>query len=50
MNKTKTKILGAFFLVLWPLLAVCQDMEIYVSDAGEFQDGPWTIFKYDANG
>jgi len=44
------KTITAFSCLIWSALAFGQDLEIYVSDAGEFDQGPWTIFKYDADG
>jgi len=33
-----------------PTFVCAQALEIYVSDAGNFQNPPWQILKYDANG
>lgn len=33
---------------VWP--AAAQDFEIYVSDAGNFDNPPWQILRYEADG
>ena len=38
------------FLALWVSTATCQDFDIYVSDAGNFDQPPWQILKFDSNG
>lgn len=43
------KILSCFF-VLSVCCALAQTQEIYVSDAGNFNNPPWQILKFDANG
>lgn len=35
---------------LWATVAVAQDVDIYVSDAGNFDRPPWKILRYDGNG
>lgn len=35
---------------LWASVAVAQDVDIYVSDAGNFDRPPWKILRYDSNG
>jgi hypothetical protein len=35
---------------LWASVAVAQDVDIYVSDAGNFDRPPWKILRYDGNG
>jgi len=36
--------------LLSTLLVIGQGYDIYVSDAGNFNNGPWKILKYDSNG
>lgn len=38
------------FLLLWAASAFSQDIEIYVSDAGNFSNPPWQILKFNENG
>jgi len=38
------------FVFFWISSAICQDYEIYVSDAGNFSQPPWQILKFDQNG
>lgn len=45
----KTRFL-CLLMTLWVSAAFSQDFDIYVSDAGDFQNGPWKILKYDQNG
>jgi len=35
---------------LWASTALCQDFDLYVSDAGNFDQPPWQILKFDRNG
>lgn len=37
-------------VVFWISTVAAQDFEIYVSDAGNFNNPPWQILKYDENG
>lgn len=37
-------------IVILSLTVVSQSYEIYVSDAGNFNNPPWQILKYDENG
>lgn len=46
MARTWTAILCS----LWTVTALAQGLEIYVSDAGNLDQPPWKILKYDANG
>src|SRR5262245_17780503 len=41
-----------FWLVaaLWAAVAAAQEVEVYVSDAGNFEQPPWKILRYDGNG
>lgn len=39
-----------FLFLLFTLIANSQSYDIYVSDAGDFQNGPWQILKFDSNG
>ncbi len=43
-------LLIALFIFLSGSNAFSQDLEIYVSDAGNFTSPPWKILKFDANG
>ena len=38
------------FILLTASIAFCQNLEIYVSDAGNFSSPPWQILKFDENG
>ena len=42
------EVTGSLMLSLWDSEA--PRTEIYVSDAGNFQNGPWAIYKYDEQG
>ncbi len=46
------RIKGFLFLTLalWAADTVGQDFDIYVSDAGNFNNPPWQILKFDQNG
>jgi len=44
------KIWISLCCMLWAMNSFAQDFEIYVSDAGKFEEPPWKIMKYDANG
>lgn len=44
------KTLLSVLCLLLPGLAWAQGVEIYVSDAGNFQNPPWQILKFDENG
>ena len=44
------KLILALFFVLQNISALAQEFEIYVSDAGNFNNPPWKILKYDENG
>lgn len=39
-----------FTLFLFSNSAFAQNFDIYVSDAGDFQNGPWQILKFDSSG
>ncbi len=43
-------LLIAIFILLLASNAFSQDLEIYVSDAGNFTSPPWKILKFDENG
>lgn len=43
-------ILFSVFVLLFTSNIFCQDLEIYVSDAGNFSNPPWQILKFDENG
>ncbi|MDZ7625892.1 MAG: T9SS type A sorting domain-containing protein [Ignavibacteriaceae bacterium] len=45
-----TCLLLAGFVFLFTINAFSQDIEIYVSDAGNFTSPPWQILKFDENG
>ncbi len=49
MKPLRKGILAAIFLLVATNL-VAQEFDIYVSDAGNFQNPPWQILKYDGNG
>jgi hypothetical protein len=42
--------LACVLLWLYACAAWCQEYEIYVSDAGNFQNPPWRILKFDQSG
>ncbi len=42
--------LFAFIISMLSMNTYAQDLEIYVSDAGNFSSPPWKILKYDENG
>lgn len=44
------KLLFAFSLILFGNNLIAQETFIYVSDAGNFNNPPWQILKYDING
>lgn len=45
------RLLSTFLLTLATLLSLsAQDFEIYISDAGNFDQPPWQILKFDQNG
>jgi len=46
----KIFLLFALFVLLFTSNAFSQDIEIYVSDAGNFSSPPWKILKFDENG
>ena len=48
-RKILNSVLTCVFL-LFTLVANSQSYDIYVSDAGDFQNGPWQIIKFDSNG
>lgn len=50
MPKSITRSFLFLALLAFAPLAIGQDFEIYVSDAGNFQDPPWQILKFDQNG
>ncbi len=39
-----------FFSIVFSVPVASQNTYIYVSDAGNFEKGPWKIFRYDENG
>jgi sugar lactone lactonase YvrE len=46
----KIFVILAFFILLLATNTFGQDLEIYVSDAGNFASPPWKILKFDENG
>ncbi len=44
------KTLFILSLSLWSFISFSQAYDIYVSDAGNFNNPPWQILKYDSNG
>lgn len=44
------KLFTALILCFWLTDAFAQNFEIYVSDAGNFNNPPWQILKFDQNG
>lgn len=49
-NLIHMKYLFTLLFICFSLLAFSQTTEIYVSDAGNFNNPPWQILKFDANG
>ncbi|MFO7524533.1 MAG: T9SS type A sorting domain-containing protein [Ignavibacteriaceae bacterium] len=49
-NFGTTLLLLAAFVLLFTSNIFSQDLEIYVSDAGNFSSPPWQILKFDENG
>ena len=44
------RLLFLLVCALFPAAALGQSFEIYISDAGNFQNPPWQILKFDENG
>ena len=47
---TKTLSIAALVCCLIPIFLKAQNYEVYVSDAGNFDNPPWQILKFDQNG
>lgn len=44
------RFLTAMLLFIWMETLTAQNMHMYISDAGNFNQPPWQILKFDANG
>jgi hypothetical protein len=44
------QICAISLILLWCTAGLAQDFEIFVSDAGNFNNPPWQILKFDGNG
>lgn len=47
---TKTLAFAALLCCFHPIFLTAQNFDVYVSDAGNFENPPWKILKFDHNG